>query len=538
MREEFNSYDELCSKFVTLISSIKGQTHNNTSEVQQKSEDDFIKAFIMDMEKKPNIRLAFKEKRITTKSELINEIDTLLMKSKSNEASYTLKELKLIAEKKQLNCIDGELKDNVFNVYVRRYLSFKFNLDWNENTILSNAITGITVIKSTDLENKALEIIGKFVGLKFIDKDDFLAVWKNKTTDCKSPNIEVDSKLINRLIHLAKSKNKTIEEILGELENPQTPVSDTQEEILINGKSLDQVKEDLDKYERIKSLAELAEFGSEAKDVKSYLSDLGKKELVEAVQQSVLNGMNLEEVEPFKNLKRIVEKMIKADTAEKIVSAVGEFSTIVEEMSSLVKDKNTALSDKKNAIREKETAKTLIINEVKSHYQNLFKEDLSSEDPTSAIDILIGKVKEKISTLEKDIDKKEIINKEKDKEIQALCQDYSNLMSTAFEKIENDLVRTCKNAKTTDGLATKFIQRVINNDAFGVDGFMEELKSIINNPTFNHEKVQTSLKELFLDAVQNNSWIQTLSHIYLYVQNPQVASYFTQNKIDVRCINS
>ena len=141
--------------------------------------------------------------------------------------------------------------------------------------------------------------------------------------------------------------------------------------------------------------------------------------------------MNLEEVEPFKNLKRIVEKMIKADTAEKIVSAVGEFSTIVEEMSSLVKDKNTALSDKKNAIREKETAKTLIINEVKSHYQNLFKEDLSSEDPTSAIDILIGKVKEKISTLEKDIDKKEIINNEKDKEIQALCQDYSNLMSTA-----------------------------------------------------------------------------------------------------------
>ena len=78
-------------------------------------------------------------------------------------------------------------------------------------------------------------------------------------------------------------------------------------------------------------------------------------------------------------------------------------------------------------------------------------------------------------------------------------------MSTAFEKIEKDLVRTCKNAKTTDGLATKFIQRVINNDAFGVDGFMEELKSIINNPTFNHEKVQISLKELFLDAVQNNN---------------------------------
>ena len=530
--EEFNSYDELCSKFVTLISSIKGQTHNYTPEVQQKSEDDFIKAFIMDMEKKPNIRLAFKEKRITTKSELINEIDTLLMKSKSNEVSYTLKELKLIAETKQLNCIDGELKDNVFNVYVRRYLSFKFNLDWNENTILSNAITGITVIKSTELENKALEIIGKFVGLKFIDKADFLGVWNDKTTDCKSPSIEVDSKLINRLKHLADSKNKTIDEILGELENPQMPVPDTQEEILINGKSVDQVKEDLDKYERIKSLAELAEFGSEAKDVKYRLSNIGKTELIKAVQNAVQNSIpNWGKIESFKNLKTIVEKIVKADSADKIAKAVGGISTIVEEMCSL-KD------DKEKAVKEKDDANTLIIDEVKSHYMVLFEEDLSSEDPIYAIDKLIEKVKNKISNCQTENNKLQIIVNGKDEEIKTLYQDYSTFILTAFEHIENDLVRTCKNANSKDALPAKFIQRVIKNDAFDVYGFMENLKSIINNPKFKHDDVQTSLKELFLDAVQNNSWIQTLSHIYLYVQNPQVASYFTQNKIDVRSIYS
>ncbi len=119
-----------------------------------------------------------------------------------------------------------------------------------------------------------------------------------------------------------------------------------------------------------------------------------------------------------------------------------------------------------------------------------------------------------------------------------MYQDYSTFILTAFEHIENDLVRTCKNANSKDALPAKFIQRVIKNDAFDVYGFMENLKSIINNPKFKHDDVQTSLKELFLDAVQNNSWIQTLSHIYLYVQNPQVASYFTQNKIDVRSIYS
>ena len=537
--EEFNSCDQLCSELVKLVNSIKKpeefKPQNDNPEKQQKSEDELVQDFIKDMKKKSNIRIALKEKCITTKTELIEAIDSLLIKSKPNEVSYTLGELSTQVEKRPLPEIDDDLISKVLNVYLRRYLNNKFNLDWNEKTVLSNAITGITVIKSTELENKALEIIGKFVGLKFIDKADFLGVWNDKTTDCKSPSIEVDSKLINRLKHLAKSKNKTIEEILGELENPQTPVSDTQEEILINGKSLDQVKEDLDKYERIKSLAELAEFGSEAKDVKSYLSNLGKKqgqiELVEAVQQSVLNGMNLEEVVPFKNLKTIVDKIVKADSADKIVQAVGGISTIVEEMCSL-KD------DKEKAVKEKDDANTLIIDEVKSHYMVLFEEDLSSEDPIYAIDKLIEKVKNKISNCQTENNKLQIIVNGKDEEIKTLYQDYSTFILTAFEHIENDLVRTCKNANSKDALPAKFIQRVIKNDAFDVYGFMENLKSIINNPKFKHDDVQTSLKELFLDAVQNNSWIQTLSHIYLYVQNPQVASYFTQNKIDVRSIYS
>lgn len=533
--EEFNSFDELCSKFVTLINSINGEAQINNSKEQQKSEDDFIKAFIIDMEKKHNIRLAFKDKRITNKKELIDAIDRLLVKSIPNDVPYTLEELKLIAKTKQLNCIDSELKDNVFNVYLRRYLSFKFNLDWNENTILSNAITGIVVIKSTELENKALEIIGKIVGLKFKDKDDFLGVWNDKTTDSKSTSVEVDSELINRIKLLANSKNKTIKELLGELENPQTPVSDTQEEILINGKNIEQIQNDLADYEKVKPLSELTEFGLTAKEVENQLTikgkEQGQRELVEGVQQAVLNGIHMEKVEPFKNLKTIVEKIVKADTAEKIVSAVGGIPTIVEEMSSLVDDKN-------KAVQAKDAANTLIIDEVKSHYNGLFNEDLSSKDPISAIGILIEKVKNKISNCQTENYNLQTIVNGKDKEIKALCQDYSTFILTAFEHIENDLVRTCKNANSKDVLPNKFIQRVIKNDAFDVDGFMENLKSIINNPDFNHNDMQTSLKELFLDAVQNNSWIQTLSHIYLYIQNPQVASYFIQNKIDVRCINS
>lgn len=532
--EEFNSCDQLCSELVKLVNSIKKpeefKPQNDNPEKQQKSEDELVQDFIKDMNKKSNIRNAFKEKRITTISELINEIDTLLMKSKSNEVSYTLRELSTQVEKKPLPEIDDDLISKVLNVYLRRYLNNKFNLDWNENTILSNAITGIEIIKSTEKNNMALEIIGNIVGLKFKDEEDFLSAWNYKTTNHKPSGIE--DELINRLKHLANSKNKTIEEILGELENPQTPVSDTQEEILINGKSVDQVKEDLDKYERIKSLAELAEFGSEAKDVKYHLSNIGKTELINAVQNAVQNSIpNWGKIESFKNLKTIVEKIVKADSADKIVKAVGGISTIVEEMCSL-KD------DKEKAVKDKDDANTLILDEVKSHYMVLFKEDLSSEDPIYAIDKLIEKVKNNISYWQTEYNKLQEIVKGKDEEIKTLYQDYSTFILTAFEHIENDLVRTCKNANSKDALPAKFIQRVIKNDAFDVYGFMENLKSIINNPKFKHDDVQTSLKELFLDAVQNNSWIQTLSHIYLYVQNPQVASYFTQNKIDVRCINS
>lgn len=557
---EFESCDDLCSTLAMWLMNTKKSltSHQNAPKVQEYTEDDFIKDLIREMEKKPNIRLAFKGKNISNKTELINNVDLLFMMSKPNEVSYTLEKLSSIVGRMQLSAIDVDLRDKVLNVYVRRYLNNKFNLDWNENTILSNAINGVDIIKSTELKAKALDVIGKIVGLDFHgSEDEFLGVWNMRTANQKALSSEIDSEQINRLKRLAGSKNQTVSEMLDEMEAHSTTSNVTQEDTLINGKSIDKVKQELEEYEQIKILSELTQFGATPKEIEEEISIRGVRkgqiELANAIKKAVSTAVpDIEVVEPFGNLKKMVEGIHKADTAEKMANAIGRVSDLVKDMSSLQEDKENALQEKMHALEEKETADTLIINEVKSHFQSLFKKELSSDDSINAINILVENVSKVIGDLNNEIveNKNLLVSKEteianqkndlanKEKEIKTLCEDYSNFIVTAFEQVEKDLVRTCQNARTSDALPSRFIQRVIQNDAFNVSDFMDEMRKIVNMSSLGHKEIITSLHNLFLDTVQSNSWAQTLSHIYLYVQKPEVASYFTKNKIDVGCINA
>lgn len=555
--DDFDSYDQLCSTLAMCLIHIKEEW--KPSAHRQKTDEDFVRDLINEMmNKKRNIREAFKGKTISNKDELINIVDLLLMKGKPNEVSYTLEKLSGMVERMPLPTIDGDLRDKVLDVYVRRYLNNKFNLDWNEKTILANAIKGIEVIKSTELEAKALDVIGKIVGVKFHGSiDEFKDVWNDKTTDKTTPSVGTDSELLNRLKLLASSKNQTVSEMLEEMEAPSTISNAAQVDTLINGKSIDKVKQDLEEYERIKILSELTQFGKTPEAIEEEISirgiRKGQKELANAIKEAVSTAVpNLEVVEPYENLKKMVEGIHKADSAEKLANAIGRVSVLVKDMSSLQEEKERALQEKESALEDKKAADTLITNEVKSHFQNLFKEELSSDDSINAINIFVEHVGTAIGNLNNEIDKKndlivkketEINNQkkeldEKEKEIKTLCEDYSCFIVTAFEQVEKDLVRTCQNARISDALPTKFIQRVIQNDAFNVSDFMGEMREIINNSSLGHKDIIKSLHNLFLDTVQSNSWVQTLSHIYLYVQKSEVASYFTKNKIDVGCINA
>lgn len=562
--EDFDSYDELCStlamRLIPIRNAQKSSTSHQDNQKEQKyTEDNFIKNLIKEMEKKPNIRLAFKGKNISSKADLIANIDLLFMMSKPTEVSYTLGKLSSIVERMALPDIDADLREKVLNVYVRRYLNNKFNLNWDEKTILSNAINGVEIIKSTELNSRALDIIGDKVGLKFHTLEEFVDAWNIQTKEKKSPSINVDSETLSRLQLLASSKHQTICEILDELENLLSAPTSTpeSEEIRIDGRSVDEVKLELEEYKKLKPLSELTQFGTTVEAIKAELSYCGAAEgqieLINAIKNAVSEAVpDIQMVESFENLKKIVEGIYKADSAEKMANAIGRISKLAEEMISLQDERDKALNERENALKEKNEANAVITNEVKTHNHNLFNKDLSSEDSISAICLFVEQVKEGFSELnQKVIEKNGIIsnkieeianqkkiNSEKDDEIKTLCEDYSNIILTAFEQIENNLNDAYKNAKSSDVLPNKFIQRVIQNDAFNVSDFMEELKKIVNSTSLSHKNIIESLHNLFLDTVQNNSWVQTLSHIYLYVQNSTVASYFNKNKIDVSSINA
>lgn len=541
--EDFDSYDELCSTLAVRLISIRNAqksstSHQDNQKEQKYAEDNFIKDLIKEMEKKPNIRLAFKGKNISSKADLIANIDLLFMMRKPTEVSYTLEELSSIVERKALPAIDADLREKVLNVYVRRYLNNKFNLNWDEKTILSNAINGVEIIKSTELNSRALDIIGGKVGLKFHTLEEFVDAWNIQTKEKKSPSINVDSETLSRLQLLATSKHQTISEILDELENLLSAPTSTleSEEIRIDGRSVDEVKLKLEEYEKLKPLSELTQFGTTVEAIKAELSHRGEIELANAIKNAVSEAVpDIQMVESFENLKKVVEGIYKADSAEKMANTIGRISKLAEEMTSLQDERDNALNEKENALKEKDE---VIINEIKTHYHNLFNKDLSSEDSISAIGLFVEQVKEGFSELNQEVIEKDGIISNKIEEIKTLCEDYSNIILTAFEQIENNLNDAYKNAKSSDALPNKFIQRVIQNDAFNVSDFMDELKKIVNSTSLSHKNIIEFLRNLFLDTVQNNSWVQTLSHIYLYVQNSTVASYFNENKIDVSSINA
>lgn len=570
---DYSSFDELCSSMAmsllhqknSLEEIAKSEPAKGTT--QQRLEYDVINGLVATMSHKRTIKEAIenlgnkvKDVKIETKDQLIDLIEKLLT-PRTNSDAYTLEQLEKIARWTQLSAITKELKDNVFDVYTKRYITTMLELGNKSNTILAEAAKnqGYVIFKSEDLNKKALDIIGRLVTLNFTSLDAFKDTWDDliKKQSAKTSHVDVDSEvnLYERLKNITGSEKLTVSDILDELEKNTT--THKPDEIDINGRSVDEIKQELEEYEKLKPLSELTQFGTTVETIKEELSYIGVRkgqiELATAIKKAVSEAVpDIQVVEPFGNLKKIVEGIHKADSAEKMANAIGRISTLAEEMSSLQEEKANALDEKENALKEKNEANALITNEVKTHYRNLFNKDLSSDDSINAIDLFGEQVKETVSSLNQKIIEKDgiisnkndeianqkQINSEKDEEIRTLCEDYSNIIFTAFEQIEKNLNSAYKYAKSSDALPNKFIQRVIQNDAFNVTDFMDELRKIVKSPSSAHKDIIRSLHNLFLDTVQSNSWVQTLSHIYLYVQNSEVASYFTRNKIDVGCINS
>lgn len=562
--KDFSSLDEFCISLANSMSVLKESLKENPNPQEEKDTlqqaiDNLLNNLITKMRNKRIVKDTFNKlynnkkdykgeiSKIKTDDDFILFIEGLLT-PKSDSDAYTLEQLKEIANSKPLSEITNELKNNVFDVYTKRYITTKLELGNYSNTVLAKAANdlGYVIIKSEELNRHALDIIGKSVSVSFTSLEDFKTTWESftKTKPVGTPNIDKESVLLERLKKISDVKNQSVSDILDELEKSSS--THGPEKVLIYGRSEEEIKQDLGEYEKLKPLSELSQYGATAEAIKKNLLLEGQTKLETAVKQTVSDAIpNIQIIEPFKNLKRMVEGIHKADSAEQMANAIGRVSTLIEDISSLQ-------DEKERALREKKAADTLIINKVKSHFQNLFKEELSPDGSIDAINRFVEHVKKVIDGLNNEIIEKEKIirNKEsvignqqkvidqKESEIKVLCKDYSNFIVTAFEQVEKDLVRACQNAKTSDALPAKFIQRVIQNDAFNVNDFMDEMKKIINNPSLGHKEIITSLHNLFLDTVQSNSWVQTLSHIYLYVQKPEVASYFTKNKIDVGCINA
>ena len=569
--KDYSSFDELCSSMAmsllhqknSLEEIAKSEPAKGTT--QQRLEYDVINGLVAKMSHKRTIKEAIenlgnkvKDVKIENQDQFIGLIEKLLT-PKTNSDAYTLEQLVKFARWTQLSAIAKELKDNVFDVYTKRYITTILELGNKSNTILAEAAKnqGYVIIKSEDLNKKALDVIGRLVTLNFTSLEAFKDTWDDliKKQSAKTSYVNSEVNLYERLKNITGSEKLTVSEILDELENNTT--THEPDEIDINGRSVDEVKRELEEYEKLKPLSELTQFGTTVEAIKEGLSYLGVRkgqiELATAIKKAVSEAVpDIQVVEPFGNLKKIVEGIHKADTPEKMANAIGRISTLAEEMSSLQEEKANALDVKENALKEKNEANALITNEVKTHYRNLFNKDLSSDDSINAIGLFGEQVKETVSSLNQKIIEKDgiisnkndeianqkQINSKKDEEIRTLCEDYSNIIFTAFEQIEKNLNCAYKNAKSSDALPNKFIQRVIQNDAFNVADFMEDLKKIVKSPSSAHKDLVRSLHNLFLDTVQSNSWVQTLSHIYLYVQNSEVASYFTKNKIDVGCINA
>lgn len=199
--------------------------------------------------------------------------------------------------------------------------------------------------------------------------------------------------------------------------------------------------------------------------------------------------------------------------------------------------------NKETAENEKQKTENAVLNAVKEKYETILNEKAAnSKNPIDSITRFADKVQRRLSELESLKEKMEGKIVQKDEKINQLFKVYSHIVIDTFEQTRENLNKVCENARKSEVVSDRFIKRVLQNDAFNVGDFMKEaLDDILNNEQnikdCNEDEIKKSLHNLFLSAVQGNSWLQTLSCIYLYVQHPKVADFFAKKGINVGCIN-
>ncbi len=222
-------------------------------------------------------------------------------------------------------------------------------------------------------------------------------------------------------------------------------------------------------------------------------------------------------------------------------------------------DAFTALSSEKDkaevTLIEKEGA---LIDEIKKECKSLFGNDLNVDSSQNALSVFCTQVKEfaieksaRIEELEKQITGKdnEIGQKEKqvaeigrmllekDDKLSELYKEYAGFITLIFEQIEASLRQS--NMEENDAcslIEIKIHERIINNDSWGLNDFILELKNITS---MNLDKNQTKeeVKKLFLRCLKFSSWIDILAQIYLYVQEPTVAKKLSDADLDCSAVN-
>lgn len=218
----------------------------------------------------------------------------------------------------------------------------------------------------------------------------------------------------------------------------------------------------------------------------------------------------------------------------------------------------TLSSEKKNAEDGLINKEMTLINVIKKEWKSLFDKDLDIGRSQEALSVFCAQVKEmvkekstQIKELEKQITGKdnEIGQKEKqvveigrmllekEDKLSELYEEYAGFITLIFEQIEASLRQSNMEENDSSSLIVKKIhERIINNDSWGLNDFILELKNIAS---MNLDKNQTKeeVKKLFLRCLKFSSWIDILAQIYLYVQEPTVAKKLSDADLDCSAVN-
>lgn len=218
----------------------------------------------------------------------------------------------------------------------------------------------------------------------------------------------------------------------------------------------------------------------------------------------------------------------------------------------------TLSSEKKNAEDGLINKEMTLINVIKKEWKSLFDKDLDIGCSQEALSVFCTQVKEMVKEKstqieefeEKIIDKDNEIGEkgkqvveigrmllEKEDKLTDLYKEYAGFITLVFEQIEISLRQSNMEENDASSLIVKKMhERIINNDSWGLNDFILELKNIAS---MNLDKNQTKeeVKKLFLRCLKFSSWIDILAQIYLYVQEPTVAKKLSDADLNCSAVN-